>query len=733
MSAFGSGWIGETRRIARTPLRLLLLAAPFLAWLACLSVYAARTPRTLHAGVVDLDRTSLSRTLVRDLRSAPALDLVPFADAAELHAALRRGEIRCGVVIPRGTDEAVREGRTATLVLLRDATRSLPTTQVWQVVNTVVATEAARLSAARLMRAGLPASAARESALPLRLDARPLGNPWMDYLRSFAPALLPMFLQMALMVAGASCAGGARRMPPTWNLGRLAAWIAPSVALAGIAQALLADGIGAAVGTTMATVVLGVASGLVGLGLGRIIRDPQKAVQVLLVFNTPAFLLSGFAFPEWAMPRAMETLTRPLPYSLWLDISLAASGTTSGHLQRGLLGLAGWILLGALLTRIPVRREPTTRAVPHRPSRVPFLAIPGLATLVFLGPPGYFALYGSVYADKEETRVPLAVVAAASSEASRDLLRSLSSHPRLDVRAALPDQARSELASGEVRAVLEIPRDLDLRLGRARSVSLPLLVHADRFLVAADLQRAVSDVLADASTRLRAERLSVGQNPTKSRELAVPLRLDDHPMGNPRETYGDSMLPLIGLLIAHQLLLVAAGVVAAQRRSDGLSLGASLGQITSLWAWFSVAAGLWSWVGLSWFEVPVDPDLPAVGLAILAGMAGAAGIGALLGRLAGHPIWLLRLAAFTSYPLFFLSGASWPLEAMPASVRVFAWFNPLSPLLDATDRALRLSASLPEILPAVGHALLLAILWTILAVGVGVIARRSFDRRPAVH
>jgi len=731
MSAFGNGFAGESRRIARTPLRLLLLAAPFLAWLACLSVYALRVPRALHAGVVDLDRTTLSRTLVRDLQSSPSLDLSPYGSTDDLAAALRRGEIRCGVMVPRGTDEAVREGRTARIPLLRDATRSLPTTQAWQVVNTVVATEAARLSAARLMRAGLPASAARESALPLRLDARPLGNPWMDYLRSFAPALLPMFLQLGLMVAGASCAGGARRMPRAWNLGRVAAWMLPAVVLGSLAEMALADGIGAGLGAALATGLLCLASGLFGLGLGRIVRDPQKAVQLLLVFNTPAFLLSGFAFPEWAMPRAMETLTRPLPYSLWLDTALAVSGTTTGHLARGLLGLLGWIVLGALLDLVPVRRGKVKPGSGIRRTRVPFLAIPGVATLVFLGPPGYFALYGSVYAVKEETRVPVAVVASSSSEPARDLMRSLAAHPRLDIHGALPAQARAELASGEVRAVVEIPRDLDLRLGRARSVSLPMLVHADRFLVASDLQRAVAEVLSDASARVRAERLSVGQNPTRARELAAPLLLDDRPLGNPHETYGDYMLPLIGLLIAHQLLLVAAGVVAAQRRSDGLSLRASLGQIGVLWAWFSVAAGLWCWIGLAWFDVPVAPDLAAVFLAIPLGMAGAAGLGAVLGRLAGHPIWLLRLAAFTSYPLFFLSGASWPLESMPASVRAAAWFDPLSPLLDATDRALRLSASVAEILPALGHALALAALWTTVAMVVGTLARRWFDRRPA--
>jgi len=100
-------------------------------------------------------------------------------------------------------------------------------------------------------------------------------------------------------------------------------------------------------------------------------------------------------------------------------------------------------------------------------------------------------------------------------------------------------------------------------------------------------------------------------------------------------------------------------------------------------------------------------------LAVLAGLTGAAGLGATIGRLVGDPVWVLRLAAFTSYPLFFLSGASWPLEAMPGLLRFLSWFDPMSPLLDAGDRALRLGASAAEIGPSLLHGVLLGLFWMV--------------------
>lgn len=715
MGPFARGLAGEARRMVRGGRRPALLLAPFLAWTVCVAVYSQRLPRELRTGVLDLDRTALSRTLVRDLQATPTLDVVGYTDHELVREDLRRGRIRAAVVVPRGADEAVREGRTARIALLRDATRPLPATQIFQAVANVVGTESARLSAARLMRAGLPASHARELAAPLRLDGRPLGNPWLDYLRSFAPALLPMFLQMGMMLAGATCAEGGRPRSWRWRLGRVVAWVAPSALVGGILQGVMADSPGAALALACGTTVLCLASALVGLGVARGLGDPRKAVQILLVFNTPAFVFSGFSFPEWAMPRVLELLTRPLPYSLWFDLSQAVQGNTTGTLARGLSGLSLWLLAGILLALAPLRRAGTPATAG---TRRPFLFpnIPGLATLVLLGPPGYLALYGSIYAEKGQSRVPIALVAPAPDLASRNIARSLAAHPRLELQPVTRSRAMELLKSGQARAVLEVPSDIQERSAHGRSSSFPMLVGADRFLVVGDLQRAVSDVLADASVGIRAGLLGKGRNPSQASGLASPLVLDDRPLGNPADTYGDAMLPIVGLLIAHQLLFVGSGLLTAfPRQRHGSRHGRTLRSLAMLWLWFSAVAMGWLAIGLRLFDVPVDPNLPAVAVATMLGLLGAAAMGGTLGKIAGDGTWWLRLAAFSSYPLFFLSGATWPLEASAGIVRLAARLDPMGPLLDGVDHALRHGATLGEIAPSLLGMVIALALWSVLA------------------
>lgn len=728
MGPFARGLVGEARRMVRGKRRPALLLAPFLAWAVCVAVYAQRLPRDLRIGVLDLDRTSLSRTLVRDLEATPTLDVAGYTDLERVQEDLCRGRIRAAVVVPRGTDEAVREGRTARIAMLRDATRPLPATQIHQAVANVVGTESARLSVARLMRAGLPASHARELAAPLRLDGRPLWNPWLDYLRSFAPALLPMFLQMGMMLAGATCAEGGRRRPRLWAFGRAMAWVAPSALAGGLLHLAMADSL--AQGSAMAgsTVVLCLASALVGLGIARRIGDPRKTVQILLVSNTPAFVISGFTFPEWAMPRALEVLTRPMPYSLWFDVAQGVQGVASGTLARGLSGLFLWLCFGTLLALLPAKAG-DRNAKRGTPRALIFPRIPGLATLVLLGPPGYFALYGSIYAEKAQSRVPIAMVAPAPDATTRVIGRSLEAHHRLETHPATRPEAMERLRQGEVRAVLEIPSGIGVRASHGRSTSLPLLVGADRFLVVGDLQRAVSEVLADASTGIRAELLGRGRNPSVARELATPLALEDRPLGNPAETYGDAMLPIVGLLIAHQLLLVGAGLLTSSAGALGPESNfKTCRSIAFLWLWFTAAALAWLTLGLRLFDVPVNPEPPAVVVATAVGLLGAAAMGGALGRIVGDGTWWLRLAAFSSYPLFFLSGASWPLEASGTIVRLASWLDPMGPLLDAVDRALRLGASLPEVAPSLGRAAVALLSWTAIALGVRWSASRKVQR-----
>lgn len=723
-------WIRqELRRWLANPTRLLLVVAPLAATALCLLVYSARTVRELPVAVVDQDGSSLSRTIQRDLDAAPQIQVVQVANADEAMDGFLRGRFRAVAILPEGMDREVRMGRTAKVVFWRDATNPMTANQLYSATATIVATEGARLVAGRLMVAGLTMSQAKEMAMPLRTDPRGFSNPSLDYLSNFAPGLFPVFLQMALMLtAGSMLPHGWKRSarPLRELLARSIPWIVVYGVAAIVYYLFVLPRMGAptvALVPMLALVaMLFAASILCGAVFGRLIQSPVKAGQYLLAFNTPAFPLSGYTFPEWAMPPILQAIARPLPFSLFIDAYRGLAGWATDRPIVAWWGLAAWIAATLAILLVPgkgggeetepvSRPAPVTGGFPHALRREfrRLTRTPGLSTIFLVAPALYMALYGAMYMGKEERRIPLAVVDGSNSAISREISNALSAHPLLDPIPMTSSDAREALRRNEIRGVLEMPRDIDVRIRRREATAIPLLFVADRFLPANDLQRSIGEVLSSFGTRERLLILQAkGLAPVAARERATALSLDDRAMGNPRETYGDFMLPLLGILILHQICLVGSAFASAA--SAGAHRFVDFAARTLLFTlWYGGWLAVWVGLVLPAMSVPLDPQIAPLVLLSVLGFAGASLMGSIAGMLIGEPGAAAQLLAFTSYPLFFASGSSWPREMFPTLVDWFGKIAPLSPWITAGNRAMRLDAGVRETLPELAHLGVLAV------------------------
>jgi len=740
------GWARqELRRWRATPMRLALAFAPLVATALCLTVYTSRTVRGLPVAVLDQDHSALSRTLVRDLSAAPQMRVETVSDLAQIQDGFRQGRFRAAAILPDGMDQAIRLGRTAKVVFWRDATNPMAANQLYSAMATIVATEGARLVAGRLVAGGLSLSQAKEMAMPLRADPRPFSNPFFDYLANFAPGLFPMFLQMALMLAAGSMlprGWKASESPLTEIVGRAIPWLGLYTVAAAVFYGILMPSWGAPIPQPLAVLALVLllfaASVACGAVFGRYVKSPVQAGQFLLAFNTPAFPLSGYTFPEWAMPPVLSAITRPLPFSLFVDAYRGLAGWATARPVAGWVGLVCWLVVSLILLLIPgseggVETEPVTREKEvgggfrhalHR-ELLRLTRTPGLKTLFLAAPVIYLAMYGAMYAGKEERRVPLAVTGGATSQFAREVSIALSAHPQLKVMHMTRSDARTALGRSEVRGVLEIPTDLDIRIRRREATAIPLLFVADRFLPANDLQRSIGDVLSNFGARERLLILEAkGMNPANARERATALQLDDRPIGNPRETYGDFMLPSLGILILHQLCLIASAFAAAA--SPGAHrLKDFVARILLLVAWYGAWGAVWIGLVLPAMSVPVNPHVGPLLALFAMGMTATSLLGSFAGMWFKDPGSAAQILAFTSYPFFFASGASWPRELFPAFIDWFGKLVPMTPWIVGGNRAIRLDAGMLDVRPELVHLGIQTAIWSVaLAFAVLVVKNR---------
>lgn len=104
--------------IARASIRRLLRDRTALFFIVVLPIViivivgaVARGFNTFRVGIVERGTTVSARALVAQLQHTPGLELARYADVAALKKGVARGEIQCGIVVPRGIGADERSGR----------------------------------------------------------------------------------------------------------------------------------------------------------------------------------------------------------------------------------------------------------------------------------------------------------------------------------------------------------------------------------------------------------------------------------------------------------------------------------------------------------------------------------------------------------------------------------------------------------------------------------------------
>jgi ABC-2 type transport system permease protein len=350
------------------------------------------------------------------------------------------------------------------------------------------------------------------------------------------------------------------------------------------------------------------------------------------------------------------------------------------------------------------------------------LSTPMVTLLVFAAPVVYGLFYGTIYCRKSERDVPIVVADLDRSAFSRTLIRSLDAHNRLRVAEVCddPETGRERMLGLEAFGLVVVPEGSGAALKSRRPADVALFVNAGRFLVANDVNRAVTETVLTLSAGMRVRALqSLGRSPEQALAQAEPLTLDVRPLFNPAESYGDFFLPGLLWIIWQQTLMIAVAVGFIREREEGTlaeGLSAAGDRPAALAAAkAAVYAAFWSVYALFFFGVlfpayrlPVRAGLPLLASLTLLQTAAATAMGALASTFFDRKVDGLQFLILTSYPFFLLSGFSMPLQSMPAGVRAAAAILPSTPFIQGSVRAASMGAGWRSLAPALGHLALLA-------------------------
>ena len=326
---------------------------------------------------------------------------------------------------------------------------------------------------------------------------------------------------------------------------------------------------------------------------------------------------------------------------------------------------------------------------------------------------GYPLIYTFIYSNEVVRQVPVAVIDQSKSPLSREFLRMWDASPNVKVVAHCNDLGEAQLFmwQKEIYGILEIPADFSKDINRGEQAHVALFCDMGALLNYKALLQATSDVAITLGKEIQVENLPYASR-IQQEITASPVEISEVKMFNPQSGFASFIIPAVLILVIQQSLLLGVGTITGterDRRRKGLLLPANkhfrhparvvLGKA---FAYLPIYFVMSYWV---FFIVPRLFGMTQVGergelmLFLFPFLLACTFFAIAMSFFSREREMPFLIFVFTSVPLMFISGISWPKSAIP---EYWVWFGKLFPSSFGIDGFVKINntgATLSEVLP----------------------------------
>ncbi|MBR1221849.1 ABC transporter permease [Bradyrhizobium sp. U87765 SZCCT0131] len=370
-------WLVFWREIGWLARRPFLLALTTLVPLAMMGVmtaiFSAGLATRLPIGVLDLDGSNLSRSLVRIVDATPDAAVAQrVGELAEGRQLILSGKIHGLLMLPRNLERDVIAGRQPEVVFFYNTQTMTSGNLVLRGVSSGILTAAAGIRLTLRTAQGAPVDAAQADLTPIPVQAHPLFNPTLNYAHFLLAALLPSILQIVIVTTSAYSVGLDFETPHRFRiLRRLGGGLWPAMAGKIVPYTiifLMILGIGDAVlfgildlplrGRSWLLVLAGIlfilACQFLGALLALFLKPMGSAISIGTLLTAPAFGYMGIGFPRLGMNAFASAWGALLPGTWYLTarIDQTIRGTPLDLSWKPVLILAAFVVGFAGLTAL---------------------------------------------------------------------------------------------------------------------------------------------------------------------------------------------------------------------------------------------------------------------------------------------------------------------------------------------------------------------------------------------
>ncbi|MGO2497644.1 MAG: ABC transporter permease [Vibrio litoralis] len=338
-----------------------------------------------------------------------------------------------------------------------------------------------------------------------------------------------------------------------------------------------------------------------------------------------------------------------------------------------------------------------------------------LLLTVFGGVVMYSFLYPLPYSQQLPREQSIVVVNLDNTSTSRTLERMVDVTPQVQItqHAYSLQEAKQLFNQGKVHGILLIPRHFarDLLLGE--SPTLAYAGDAAYFLIYGTVVEGLATAGGTLSAQAKVSRMVMsGENLVLAAQQYAPIKLSMQPVFNPTNGYINYIVPAVFVLILHQTLLIAAGLLGGGLNEQRQAKQAGYWQDCSAFDMWSARAVilLLTYIPLVMYYFGFSFEFYGISrLASISHLFGliipfllaVIGLGMVMGELIPRKELATLIVVLSSLPLVFCAGFVWPTSELPSLLKWLAQLAPSTPAINGFLRLNQMGASFEQILPYV--------------------------------
>lgn len=335
----------------------------------------------------------------------------------------------------------------------------------------------------------------------------------------------------------------------------------------------------------------------------------------------------------------------------------------------------------------------------------------GVLIFFVLVPLVYPLIYSFIYTNETIREVPTVVVDNSRSSLSREYLRKVDASPETSIVAHCADMEEAKLMLKDRKAygIIYIPAHFSDDIARGKQTQVSIFCDMSGLLYYKALLTANTNVSLAMNADIKMKRS--GNTTARQDEItAYPIEYEDVAIFNPTNGFAAFLIPAVLILIVQQTLLLGIGLSAGTAREQNrfkdlvpinrhyngtlrivMGKGLSYFMVYSLVAVYilCVVPRLFSLNQIAIPGVLTLFALPYLAACIFFAMTASIAI--------RNRETCMLLFVFTSVPLLFLSGISWPGAAMPEFWRYFSYIFPSTFGINGYVRINSMGATLNEV------------------------------------